>query len=712
MSATCTACHIAGGAAGGSGLVLTTGAAAQNFNIVSAYARKSDALLLSKTVGQPTHTGGAPFGNTNDQRYKDLAALMPALKTACESATATPAPPQSFWAGVAFAPDYKVLARAAILFAGRNPTADEEAAVTLGGTPALRQAIRGYMQGAAFDAFLNEAGETHFLTRGSTIIGDNVGYVAADWPSAANIINNTNLQPNERNRFIASAQREPIELMKHVVNQDKPWTDMVAGKYTVVNAILAQYLNATVTGTFTDPANDSVYLPATLPSARLGGTREHAGVLSMQAWLSRFPTTATNRNRHRVYIASKQFLGTDVAALAARPIMDGGTFKVPTVENPACSVCHNVIDPMAAGWQNWQENNRFLPFRDSTNKDHALPASYRSNNYPKDANNQSYYRLGDNWFRDEKGPGYGNVEMPGGATGNPTALQWIGEQMAADPRYAVGAVHFWYQVVYGREPLKAPLDATTPELAARLAAFNAQNEEFQDIAARFRTDRGNGAHNVKDLLADLLMSSKWLRAESATGLNASRMIELGELGEGFHMLNPVHLNRKLTALVGQNFADFNNPYAGFGLNYGNFNGIERTTRPNEHTMLQSIAMDRLVATRSCAFVQNDLAKSQGARLLLRTATLDDTPATPAGQAAIQANIQHLHKWLWKEDVSVSDAEVQRTYRLFQAVWADRATAPTRPVNCAYNNTNDPNYTGRAWATVVAYMLGDPQFLFE
>ena len=129
-------------------------------------------------------------------------------------------------------------------------------------------------------------------------------------------------------------------------------------------------------------------------------------------------------------------------------------------------------------------------------------------------------------------------------------------------------------------------------------------------------------------------------------------------------------------------------------------------------MLQSIAMDRLVATRSCAFVQNDFAKSQGTRLLFRTSTLADTPATPAGQAAIQANIQHLHKWLWKDDVTVSDAEVQRTYRLFQAVWADRANAPARPANCAYNNTNDPDYTGRAWATVLAYMLGDPQFLFE
>jgi hypothetical protein len=205
--------------------------------------------------------------------------------------------------------------------------------------------------------------------------------------------------------------------------------------------------------------------------------------------------------------------------------------------------------------------------------------------------------------------------------------------------------------------------------------------------------------------------SQWGRAESATGLTAGRMIELGDLG-AFNMLNPVHLNRKLTALVGQSFNDFNNPYAGFGLNYGDFDGIDRTRRAQEHTMMQSIAIDRLVATRSCSFTQNDFNKTQASRLLFPKVNLTDMPDTPAGAAAIQDNIKHLHKWLWKDDVPVTDAEVQRTYQLFTSVWDDRANAPARPVNCAYNNTNDRNYTGRAWAAVVAYMIGDPKFLYE
>ena len=134
---------------------------------------------------------------------------------------------------------------------------------------------------------------------------------------------------------------------------------------------------------------------------------------------------------------------------------------MPTVENPACAVCHDTIDPIAAGFQNWNEVNRYLPFRTSAGVDHALPSTYRSGNYPKDANNQAYYRSGDNWFRDEKEPGYGSTPMPGGVTGNKTALQWLGPQVAADPRFALGAVHFWYEGLFGREPLSMPQDATS-----------------------------------------------------------------------------------------------------------------------------------------------------------------------------------------------------------------------------------------------------------
>jgi hypothetical protein len=116
--------------------------------------------------------------------------------------------------------------------------------------------------------------------------------------------------------------------------------------------------------------------------------------------------------------------------------------------------------------------------------------------------------------------------------------------------------------------------------------------------------------------------------------------------------------------------------------------------------------------RSCAFTQADFGKAAGDRLLFPLVTLNDTPATAAGLTAITANVRHLHKWLWKEDLPETDAEVQRTLKLYTDTWAERAAAPTRPVNCGFTNANDPTYSGRAWAAVIAYMLGDPKFLYE
>ncbi len=718
MSPSCTVCHSQGLLASGTRFVFpASGTEKQNYNVLRNFALTDSNLLRSKSIGLPFHAGGAPFVDANSSQSRNLATLIPAMVQQVCTAVAPPPPGPAatlpLLRGVSLMSDSTTLAKAAVLFAARNPTASEADAVRTGGDTAMRQTIRSYMQGPAFESFLYEVGDTAFLTPGVDITGDG-GYNFADWPMAGAVLgapNVTQASAAVRDRFVKSARREPLELMRYVVRNDRPWAEMVSGNYTVVNGIMAQYLGAQVDGAFTNRDDDNEFRKATLPSARLGGTREHAGVLSSHPWLNRFPTTDTNRNRHRVAILYQQFLATDVSALAARPLDDAaGGFKVPVMENPACAVCHDTIDPVAAGFQNWDENNRYLPFKAGA-IDHSLPASYMATNYPKDAANRPYYMAGDNWFRDGKAPGYGGTSMPGGVTGNRTALQWLGQQVAADPRLAMGAVHFWYKGLFGRAPLKAPFDQTSPQYAALQAAYQAQNQEFQSIAARFRTDRGNGAYNVRDLLVDLV-TSQWFRAErTTTPLTATRAAELMDVGSA-NMLLPSQLNRKLMSVTGQTWNEFDNPYAGWGLYYGEFDGAQLTERGKAHTMMQSISVARLVSIKSCPITKGDFDKPAANRLLFPAVSLTDTPSTAQGQAAIVEGIRYLHKVLWKEDVAATDPEVQRTLKLFNGVWGDRAAAPARAVDCTYNTGNDPAYTGRAWAAVIAYMLRDPKFLFE
>ncbi len=218
--------------------------------------------------------------------------------------------------------------------------------------------------------------------------------------------------------------------------------------------------------------------------------------------------------------------------------------------------------------------------------------------------------------------------MPGGVTGNPTALQWLGGQVAGDTRCALGAVHFWFKVVFNREPLKAPLDQTATTYAQQLAAYNAQQEEFKAIAARFATNRGNGTFNVMDLLTDPVMS-QWFGAEKASGLNANRSVELSDVGAQA-MLNPAALNRKLSALTGRTFSQFNNTLSAQAQNYGNFDGgLNRNDRANEYTMVQTMLTDRMMSEMSCGIVQADFNKATATRLLFNIALIADNRQAPA-----------------------------------------------------------------------------------
>ena len=135
--------------------------------------------------------------------------------------------------------------------------------------------------------------------------------------------------------------------------------------------------------------------------------------------------------------------------------------------------------------------------------------------------------------------------MPNGYN-NPKAAEWLGDQMAADPRFAIGAVGFWYKALFHRERAAAGTRIRpAPDAAARLAAYNAQQEEFKELAARFAA----GGYKVKDLLVDLMLS-KQARANGIGGtVTAQRATALADIGSGT-LLSAGRLNRKAIGCAG------------------------------------------------------------------------------------------------------------------------------------------------------------------
>ena len=81
----------------------------------------------------------------------------------------------------------------------------------------------------------------------------------------------------------------------------------------------------------------------------------HAGILNTLVFLKRYPTTPTNRNRARSRWTYYHFLGLDVEKSASRTTDPAALADTnnPTMRNPACTVCHGVLDPVAGAFQNY-----------------------------------------------------------------------------------------------------------------------------------------------------------------------------------------------------------------------------------------------------------------------------------------------------------------------------------------------------------------------
>ena len=170
-----------------------------------------------------------------------------------------------------------------------------------------------------------------------------------------------------------------MELIAYVVENDLSYTEILTADYIMANPWAATAYGASTQ--FDNPEDPYEFRPSRIVSYyrkgggfeseenRLIGARRvlnpgplstdypHAGILNTTSFLNRYPTTATNRNRARARWTYYHFLGLDVEKSASRttdPIALADTNN-PTMHNPACKVCHSVLDPVAGAFQNYSD---------------------------------------------------------------------------------------------------------------------------------------------------------------------------------------------------------------------------------------------------------------------------------------------------------------------------------------------------------------------
>ena len=645
VQAKCVNCHVEGGLSGHTRLILHPSSNPDHgalnlavFENFLADVEDGGDLILNKIQGVG-HGGGVQVAAGSDD-FANMERFLGLLGHGGDSGPGLS--PETLFDTVTMASPGKTLRRAALIFGGRVPTREEREAVDNGTEEELRTAIRNLMTGRGFHEFLIRGSNDRLLTdRDIGEVIDNNGTCCFDdhtnneylqiKASRERGYNNEWDDPIYESWFHATQygfRRAPLELIAHVVEKDLSYTEILTADYIMANPTAAKSYGASTR--FDDSENALEFQPSEIASYwRNDGSKirenspdlpvrvvdsgdlstdyPHAGILNTTVFLKRYPTTPTNRNRARSRWTYYHFLGLDIEKSASRttdPVALADTDN-PTMKNPACTVCHRVMDPVAGTFQNYGETGEY---RDQHEGLDSLDDFYKN---PPDGS-YSPYQYGDAWYRDMREPGFDGEVAPDAEN----SLQWLTERIVADDRFAEATVKFWWPAVLGVEVADPPEETNDSDFEAMLLASNAQSAEVERLAEAFRTGISGGMpYNLKDLLVEIVLSP-WFRAESIGDDDPVRLAALRNAGVE-RLLTPEELawktqtitgygwGRRLPGWGGQAARLLNDPYSPYILAYGGIDSDAVTERADDMTAVMAAVAQSHAVEVSCPIVRRE-----------------------------------------------------------------------------------------------------------
>lgn len=390
----CINCHVEGGASQNTRLVFVGEEDKDHlkknlaeFQALLAEVDDGANYILNKIQGIG-HGGGRQVNAGSDE----FTSMQRFLELLGEDVDAGPSiAVETLFDGVTMESNRQTLRRAAIVFAGRIPTEDEYATLIESDESSLRNAIRALMEGPGFHDFLIRTSNDRLLTdRHLADVLEVEGFFVefdneyARLCEEAHVSGDTSDWFSWENRVQYGVARAPLELIAYIVENDLPYTEILEADYIMANPPSARAYGAHVQ--FEDSNDVHEFRPAEIDSYyRKDNTRvlgeainsacgapiiepgelatdlPHAGILNTNAFLRRYPTTATNRNRARSRWTYYHFLGVDIEKSNSRTtdpdaLADNNN---PTLNNPACTGCHLVMDPVAGAFQNYGDTGNY-----------------------------------------------------------------------------------------------------------------------------------------------------------------------------------------------------------------------------------------------------------------------------------------------------------------------------------------------------------------
>jgi len=469
----------------------------------------------------------------------------------------------------------------------------------------------------------------------------------------------------------------PLELITYVVKNNLPFTDILTADYVMVNPYSATLFNVSIPGnpTFNFVYGNSVlqhnaeqFLPVKLTDINARQI-PHAGILTTLPFLNRYPSTRTNANRKRARYVFEHFLGLDVEGISDRAglNLDAIIGQVPVIDDPQCNVCHNVLDPVAGLFKNW--NNK---------------GAYQGDNQ--------------NWFDQRSppqmlSPGMGSAPLT--APSSATALPWLASVIVADDRFVTQTVRTIFKGVTG-------IDSAIDTLFLQNLKNNFINSGF----------------NLKALIKKIVLDDRFLAK------NANQLTVVGEHDDygTAHLLTPEQLHRKIETLF--NGVQWQSPSKRnllsidtYGLLYGGIDSIEITRRTTQATSLIAGVQMRIANQLSCELVPQDFNLLGPQRNLFPFVEISMLPEVATNVGSIKQNIQFLFEKILGAQYDINHPEIIRAFDLFVNARLSSGVEPVvRECIGAMSEQNpivvDANRTVHAWIAIINFMLRDYRFLYD
>jgi hypothetical protein len=208
---------------------------------------------------------------------------------------------------------------------------------------------------------------------------------------------------------------------------------------------------------------------------------EHVGILSDFAFLKRFPSPGANQNRSRSHAVLEKMLGIRIATLIppdpekiASLLATGN----PVMDDPACSHCHRILDPIAQAFKDY-------------------------------SGDQYVFKKSAEFFGNTYGPGLLTQSFPQSteaaaesALHESKVLRWLAERVIADPRFPRAIARSLWKFLLGEDPVLLATDnpwrsVVTEDFEAAARKFRESNYDLRALAVAIVTSRRALGDQVK-----------------------------------------------------------------------------------------------------------------------------------------------------------------------------------------------------------------------